>query len=608
MNFVNGGAVASESAEAAEAAMTILNKGGNAIDAAVATVAAQGVTRPFSGGIGGGGFMLIYLAKENRHIVLDHQAMTSSAFGPESFMNPETGELYPEVVRASSGMSVAVPGAIKGWEQALEEFGTLTLAEVLQPAIDIAENGFVANDNLVREISEHVDRFRLFESTANIYLDENGNVPKPGTIIKNPDLAKTYRLVAEHGSRIFYEGDIADAIIRAVQQPPLVDDPDFTKVDDKWKQEYGILKGNISKDDLKSYETVLREPTKISYHEYDVYGAPPVACGGVTVGVALNILEHYDLSKMPRTKAMHYYIEALKLAFADRSAYIGDERHVNIPVNGLLSKPYAAVRKQMIEEDQASKGQAVCGHPWPHQKGTDQKHPVGASANQEKNIVLSDDEDPNRPETSTIHTTVSDKDGNIVSFTNTILYIGGSGIVVPGYGFLLNNMLFRVVPVNESGHPDYPRPNMRPLSNMSPTIVMKDDKPIVALGSPGGETIMSTVLQTLINYLDFNMTLEEAISAPRLIQMNNEDGMTRFEEIFANDYETQDSRNLLKELGEMGHAFTPDKKAHGVGSVTAIEFLPGHKVRAVGEPTRRGGGTAMVQYPTDKTSKRHIAE
>src|SRR5699024_9753477 len=142
-------------------------------------------------------------------------------------------------------------------------------------------------------------------------------------------------------------------------------------------------------------------------------------------------------------------------------------------------------------------------------------------------------------------------------------YIGGSGIVVPGYGFLLNNMLFRVVPVNEPDHPDYPRPNMRPLSNMSPTIVMKDDNPVVALGSPGGETIMSTVLQTLMNYLDFNMSLEEAISTPRLIQMNNEDGMTRYEEIFANDYDTQDAPNLLEELEKMGHCFTPDRKTQG---------------------------------------------
>lgn len=609
MHYVNGGAVASESPEAAEAAITILNQGGNAIDAAVATVAAQGVTRPFSGGIGGGGFMLIYLAKENQHIVLDHQAITSSAFGPESFINPQTDELYPEVVRTTSGMSVAVPGAIKGWEQALKEFGTMTLAEVLQPAIDIAEKGFVANDNLIREISEHADRFRLFESTKKIYLDKNGHIPKPGSIIKNPDLAKTYRLVAEHGSRIFYEGEIADAIVKSVQEPPFAGNPNFTKVNNNWKQDYGFVNGNLSKDDLRNYKTVIKEPTKITYRDYDVYGAPPVACGGVTISVALNILEHYNLSKISRTKAMHYYIEALKLAFADRSSYIGDETHTPIPIQGVLTKQFATERKEMIHDDQASSGQALCGNPWPYNKSTNFKETSSAkNARSNNGIILSDEVDPNSPETSTIHTTVCDKDGNIVSFTNTILYIGGSGIVVPGYGFLLNNMLFRVTPVNDPDHPDYPRPNMRPLSNMSPTIVMKDGKPIVALGSPGGETIMSTILQTLINYLDFGMSLEEAIAAPRLIQMNNDDGMTRYEEIFASEYKTKESHNLLEELSEMGHYFTPDKKVQGVGSVTAIEFLSDHKVRAIGEPTRRGGGAALVQYPTKKDSKRYIAE
>src|SRR5690606_23793256 len=155
----------------------------------------------------------------------------------------------------------------------------------------------------IREITEHADRFRLFESTANIYLDENGNVPKPGSIIKNPDLAKTYRLVAEHGSRIFYEGEIGDAIIQAVEHPPFVENPEFTKVDANWKQEYGFVKGKITKDDLKNYRTLLREPTKTTYRDYVVYGAPPVASGGVTLGIALNILENYNLGKLPRAQA-----------------------------------------------------------------------------------------------------------------------------------------------------------------------------------------------------------------------------------------------------------------------------------------------------------------
>lgn len=597
MTYVNGGAVTSESKEAAQAAISILNKGGNAIDAAVATAAVQCVTRPFSGGIGGGGFMLIYLAKENRHVVLDHMGITPGSFGPDAFIHPDTGELYPETIRLTSSMSVAIPGTVKGWEKALKEFGTMTLAEVLQPAIDVAENGFSADANFIREISEHADRFRLFESTRKLFLDEHGQVPKLGTIMKNPDLAKTLRLIAQHGSDIFYDGDITDAIIQTVKQPPLVNNPDYEAIDPNWHSfTEGLIIGSMTKDDFKQYDVALREPTKITYRDYDIYGAPPVACGGVTIGNALNILEHYQLGQLSRTQAIHYYLEALKLAFADRSAYVGDETFVDLPIHGLLSKAYANERRQLIDDHQASQGQALAGNPWPYHDTSTAHHKVAVKSNL-----------PNS-ETSTIHHTVSDKDGNIVSFTNTILAIGGSGIVVPDYGFLLNNMLFRVIPVNEPDHPDYPRPHMRPLSNMTPTIVMKENKPVLALGSPGGETIMSTILQTLINYLDFGMSLEEAIATPRLIQMNPVDGKTRYEHIFADHYKTPEGHNLLDELKKMGHEFAPDPKIQGVGSVTAIEFLPNHKVRAVGEPIRRGGGKAMVQYPTTQNKKVHIAE
>src|SRR5699024_9837099 len=241
-------------------------------------------------------------------------------------------------------------------------------------------------------------------------------------------------------------------------------------------------------------------PTKVNYRGYDVYQTRSVCSGGITIGLALNMLESYDMKNLPRTKAMHYYLEAMRHAFADRTAYVGDPAHIATPEKGLLSKAYANERRTSIDNAQASTAPVAPGNPLPFNE-----EPKGKMAAKGAAGIKTETADAkiNRPEECTIHLTVSDKDGNIVSFTNTILQIGGNGIVVPGYGFILNNMLFRVIPFNQPDHPDYPRPNMRPLSNMSPTIVLKDGKPVVALGSPGGETIVSTVLQTLINFLDF---------------------------------------------------------------------------------------------------------
>lgn len=607
MHTFHGGAVASESPEAAQAAIDIMNKGGNAVDAAVAAVAVQGVTRPFSGGIGGGGFINIYLAEENRHLILDHHTLTSAAFGPEAYVYPKTGEIYPMDVRISSGMATAVPGAPKGWEEAVEKYGNLTLAEVLQPAIEVAENGFTATPNLIREISENATRFRLFPETAKLYLDEDGNVPKVGTLIRNPDMAKTYRLVAEHGSKVFYEGEIAEAIIKTVTQPPVSENPDFAAIDEDWKEEYGVVAGNMTLEDLKNYETLTYKPLKTTYRGYDLYQTRSVSSGGITIGLALNILEQYDLKNMPRTKAMHYYIEAMRHAFADRTAYVGDPKHVPTPEKGLGDKAYATERRQLIKDNIASTAPVAPGDPWPFDEA------IKAEENeQQATYKIAGTETPEkenkRPEQCTIHLTVSDKDGNVVSFTNTILFIGGNGMVVPGYGFLLNDMLLRVIPMNPPTHPDYPRPNMRPLSNMSPTIVLKDGKPVIALGSPGAETIVSTVLQTIVNYIDFDMSFPDAIATPRLTELNHEDGHTRYESLFEGQYQNPDGSDLIEELRKMGHQLLADPKKQGTGSVTAIEFFPDGKVLAVGEPIRRGGGTALVQHPTKESTQSHLAE
>lgn len=586
MTFLNGGAVASESKEACEAAIEILNKGGNAVDAAIAAMAVQGVTRPFSGGIGGDGFMHIYLKNEGKSLIIDHRCLTPKQFGPDALIHPETGESYSPDIRTSSGMAVGVPGAIKAWEEALRLYGTMTFREVLEPAIKVAEEGFVANANFVREVTENQERFNQFSSTRNIYLDRQGKPPRVGDLIKNPDFGKTYRLIAEYGSPIFYEGEIAEAIVKTVQQPPVVDHKDSQP----------ILSGVLSLDDLKSYQTITHEPVSVNYRGYDIVGPPPVTSGGITVGQILNIVEGYDLSSIPRAQALHYMIEACRFAYADRSAYIGDPKFTRIPKEGLLSKDYAQAIRQHIHANQALTGQMTPGNPWAYENNPS---PSGSiQENFEQDIH----------DRSTIHLSVADREGNIVSFTSTILSIGGNAMVVPGYGFLLNNALAGMLPGKDPDAPNAPRPMMRPLSSMAPTIVMKDGKPIFTIGSPGSETIITTVTQTIINYIDFGMSLPDAIASPRLSQMNHEDGHTYYEEIFASEYRDEHGTNLLEELRKRGHRLVPDTRVQGIGSVTGIEFLANQRVRAAGEPVRRGGGTAKVQQPLTASGLNHIDE
>ncbi|WP_160112601.1 gamma-glutamyltransferase [Salicibibacter kimchii] len=560
----DGGAVATEHPKASKAATTILENDGNAVDSAVAAAATQGVTRPFSGGIGGGGFMQVYLEEEDEFVVIDHVIETSENFGPTSFINPETSDYYPAEVRQTSGMATGIPGVIKGWEEALEEYGTMSFSEVLEPAIQVAEEGFAANENFIREIEDNLEKFGLFESTKEVYLDEDGNVPEPGTIMENPDLADTYRLIGEHGSDAFYEGEIAEAIIDTIHNPPVVDDP-----------EHEILAGNMSMDDLSNYEVLPRDPVHVNYRGYDVYSSAP-SSSGVTIGQTLNILEGFDLDNSDRTEGMHYFIEASRYAFADRDEYLGDSRHTEIPVNGMLSKEYAEERQQNISDDSATLGQVEPGDPWAY-------NDLQTFAEEDEDLVEAD------PSSETIHLSVSDRDGNVVSYTSTINLMGGNGMVVPGYGFLLNNGFNSRTATDSPDHPNYPRPGLRMITTMSPTIIMDDNDPVLAVGSPGGGRIITTNLQVIVNHLDFDMSLPEAIEDQRLSQRNLSHGETQYEGIYEEEYGT-----LFDELEEMGHGFYPDDAVQGISAVAGLEFMSDGEVRAAAEPERRGGGSAMA--------------
>jgi gamma-glutamyltranspeptidase/glutathione hydrolase len=538
-----GGAVATISEPASQAAIAILNKGGNAVDAAVAAAATLGVTDPFSCGIGGGGFMVIYLAKDKRVITIDHRETAPASFTPGVFLKDGKEMDFDTVV--ASGRSVGVPGTVRGWHEALDRYGSMSFKQVLAPAIDVASKGFKVNDNFNHLVQENEAKFAQFPATAALYL-RNGKAIPAGTTLRNPDLAKAYRALAAGGVKAFYSGPMARAVVDAVN----------------------ANSGSITLADLANYEARLRQPVHSTYRGYDLYGMPLPSSGGVAVAEALNILEGYDLKSLPRAKAEHLYLEASRLAFADRNAYLADPEFVDAPVAGLLNKDYAARRRELINPEQASV-HAPAGDPYPFQN--DVSVPLRPNANK----LIAEG-------AHTTHLTVSDKDGNIVSYTYTIESWGGSGIVVPGYGFLLNN---EMTDFDFSGPaPNVPEAGKRPRSSMSPTIAFKNGKPAFSIGSPGGATIITTVLQTIFNYVDLGMSMPDAVNAPRLSERNGME--TDVEPGFIGSAQAQ----ALEKTGQHW-----SKKPEEIGAANALVFNPDGTVTAVSEGHRHGVGSALVQ-------------
>lgn len=549
-----GGAVATVNALASRSALDVLNDGGNAIDAAVAAAATLGVTDPFSCGIGGGGFMMIYLAKDKRVISIDHRE-TAPACASATIFTEHGDEMSFDKAKMS-GLSVGVPGTVRGWYEALSRFGTKDFKHVLAPAIAIAEKGFVIDENFHRLNQENEKKFALFATSRELYLKNNKALPV-GTHFKNPGMARAYREIAEHGVRYFYEDKPAIAMIASVQSPPTV-------------KGVKVPKGTMTMADLANYEARLRLPIHSTYRGHDIYGMNVPSSGGVAIAEALNILEGYDLSSMTRAEVEHLYLETSRVVFADRNAYLADPEFVDVPLGGLLSKDYASQRRKDIDRASAKHGVVGAGDPHvflPDYAGATLKSAVAQFAEESSH---------------TTHFTVADRDGNIVAYTFTIEDWGGSGIVVPGYGFLLNNELtdfnFATPRANT------PAPGKRPRSSMSPTFVLKHGKPIISLGSPGGSTIITTVLQTLVNYFDLGMPLADALAAPRMSQRNG--ATTLIEPGYKDTARAQ-------ELVTMGHRWSDD--AREIGAANAIFFEPDGAVVAISEPKRHGVGSALVQ-------------
>ncbi|MEV4334674.1 gamma-glutamyltransferase [Streptomyces sp. NPDC049597] len=565
----SGGAVSSVNPYASQAGLNVLRHGGNAVDAAVATAAALGVVEPYSAGIGGGGYFVSYDAATGQVRTIDGRETAPARMRADSFVDPATGKPIPFPEAVNSGLSVGVPGTPATWEKALKDWGTVSLASALRPATRIADEGFVVNEEFRAQTAMNEARFRDFTSTAELFLP-NGELPVVGSRFRNPDLARTYRELAREGVGALYHGDIGRDVVQTVKEPPVT--PGADRI---------VRPGLMERGDLADYTTVRRDPTHTTYRGLDVYSMAPSSSGGTTVGEALNILENFDLSSADRAQALHHYVEAARIAFADRNRWVGDPAFSDVPTQELLSKEFAKDRACLIRPD------AVLTSPLapadPRSPGSGCTRGTGA-------------EEPYEGP-STTHLVTADRWGNVVSYTLTIEQTGGSAITVPGRGFLLNNELtdFDFTPLAEGvPDPNLPGPGKRPRSSMSPTIVLHDGKPMLAVGSPGGATIITTVLQTLVNRVDLGMALPQAVAAPRVSQRNR--AATEAEPAFLSSPE----RAALESLGHRfvlaPSTFTPSPE---IGAVAALEFLPDGSLQAVAEPTRRGGGSAMVLHQND---------
>ncbi|WP_030609442.1 gamma-glutamyltransferase [Streptomyces fulvoviolaceus] len=554
-----GGAVASVDTDASAAGIEVLRKGGNAVDAAVATAAALGVTEPYSSGIGGGGYFVYYDAKSRTVHTIDGRE--TAPLTADSNLFVENGAPLAFADAVSSGLSVGTPGTPATWATALDKWGSKRLGSVLKPAERIARDGFTVDDTFRTQTASNETRFRYFPDTAKLFLP-GGQLPVVGSTFKNPDLADTYAELGKKGVDAIYRGDLGEDIVDTVNNPPV-------EASSGWN----ARPGELSDKDLAAYRAKLQAPTKTSYRGLGVYSIAPSSSGGTTVGEALNILEKTDLSKASEVQYLHRYIEASRIAFADRGRWVGDPAFEDVPTKELLSQKYADSRACLIKDDAVLTSPVAPGDP---------RSPSACSEGGTAAPTTYEGE-------NTTHLTVADKWGNVVSYTLTIEQTGGSAITVPGRGFILNNELtdFSFAPANPAVHdPNLPGPGKRPRSSISPTIVLdRHNKPVVALGSPGGATIITTVLQVLTEFVDRGLPLVDAIAAPRASQRNA--AQTELEPgLYNSDLRTQ--------LEAIGHSFKLNAE---IGAATGVQRLPGGKWLAAAETVRRGGGSAQVVYP-----------
>ena len=470
--YGKNGMVASEQGLATQVGLDILKQGGNAIDAAVAVGFALAVVLPNAGNIGGGGFMVLHDDKTGKDVAIDFREIAPAKASRDMYLDNQGNVIDGKSLFTHDASGV--PGTVAGMEYALKKWGTMPLSKVLEPAIKLADKGFIVSDVLAKTLKEEKSTLGKWSASKAIFF-KNGEPLKSGDLLVQKDLAKSLRLIAKQGAKAFYQGEIATKIAKEMQSQG----------------------GTMTLEDLKAYKVVERQPIIGDYRGYKVVTMPPPSSGGVHLIEILNMLEHYPIKEdgVNSAKNIHHMAESMKLAYADRSEYLGDPDFVKIPVTGLTSKAYANERVKTIDDNKAR---------------------------------LSSTIKPGKPQSyesdQTTHFSVMDKAGNAVAVTYTLNLNFGSGIVAEGTGILLNNEMddFSVKPGVPNafglvgGTANAIEAKKRPLSSMTPTIVMKNNKPWLVTGSPGGARIITTVLQSVVNTIDHEMNPAEAIITPRV--------------------------------------------------------------------------------------------
>ena len=568
-----GGAVASMDRYASQAGIEVLKRGGNAIDAAVATGSAMGVSLPFVAGPGGGGFMVIYLAKSHQVVTLDGRENCPAACTPTMFLAPTTGQPLDYYFASDQPIATGVPSMVALWDKSIALYGRRTLAADLQPAISLARRGFHVNERFQELTQAGISTLLAYTASRNLLLTPSGQPLPLGYLLKNPDLARTYELLAKHGPSYFYDGPVGAAVVQADDHPALY--PGTTSI---------TLPGMLTINDLRSYVVRTPAPTRVNYRGLAVYGVAPPSSGGSTEGEILNILNGFDLATEPRVTALFDYLEASRLAYSDRSAYVGDPNFVQVPLDGLLSPAFAATRRCLIG-DTALTSPVAPGAPLGPFQLCGKSSTAGGTAGS-----------PEAHDTNNIVT--MDRWGNIVAYTNTINFFGGSGQVVPGYGFLLNDEMtdFDFAPSSPgASDPNLPAGGKQPRSSIGPIIALRQGKPVFSIGAAGGSTIITTVVQTLINHVDFGMSMPAALAAPRVSQRNQATSLA--EPAF---YNSPIASELEQRYGEKftlttGPILPPYQYG---GFATALQVLNDGRLEAVAEPVRLFGGSALTVDPS----------
>ncbi len=535
------GMVASHNQLSSEIAAEILAKGGNAIDAGAALGFALAVTLPRAGNIGGGGFMLVHVAAENRTIAIDFRETAPAAANQDMYFDTDGNVVLDETYRFSHKSS-AVPGSVAGLAHIVEEYGTMTLAEVLEPAIRMARDGIEVTYDLAADLSRS-QRLKSNPAALRKFYKPDGSNYEVGELWKQPDLAWTLSEIAEHGVDAFYIGSVAKKIVADME----------------------AHNGLITMQDLANYQVLEREPVRGTFRGFDIAAMPAPSSGGTHVIQMLNILENFPLAEMgpESADALHIIAEAMKFSYADRSKYLGDPDFVEVPTEALISKDYARGLAAKISMNRALPSDEIAPG----------------------NLAIYESDE-------TTHYSVVDAEGNMVGNTYTLMFSFGSGVVIEGTGILMNNNMG-----NFTLRSDIPdafglmgsennliRPNRRPVSSMSPVMVSRDGQPILMTGSPGGSKIISANMQMVLNVLEFGMNIADAAVAPRIHHQWKPDAM---------EIESGISPDTVTRLIDLGHSINFSQRSAGMGSLQTVMREDG-MFFGFSDPRRPGAGAIGV--------------